>query len=72
MKLPFLHFFWMVLVGTQESSPFFKVNVLDLVLDLASHSVHGPLAYRHESIIIAILVRLSSSPVLKSVLVYAS
>lgn len=39
----FLHFFWMVRVCTQDCSPFFSDSVRERVLDLASHSVHGPL-----------------------------
>lgn len=50
LALPFLHFFWMVLVCSQEAwSPFFSVNVRDRVFDLASQSDHAPFTYRHGS-----------------------
>lgn len=47
--LPFLHFFSIVLVGIQPSSPFFsdKVRVLTLVSGL--HSVHWLFSYRQDA-----------------------
>lgn len=47
-----MHFFCIVLTGSQvDWSPFFRVNVLDLMLFLGSHSVHGSLTYLHCSVI---------------------
>lgn len=47
--LPFLHFFWIVLVGIQPSSPFFNDKVRVLILVSALHSVHGLFSYRQDA-----------------------
>lgn len=43
---PFLHFFWIVLVGRQFCSPFFRDKTRVRILVLASHSDQALLAYR--------------------------
>lgn len=45
---PFLHFFCIVLVCSQDLSPFLRLRVRDRVLVFASHSDHWPFTYLHD------------------------
>lgn len=44
----FLHFFWIVLVCSQDLSPFLRFRVRDRKLVLESHSDHWPFTYLHD------------------------
>lgn len=45
---PFLHFFCIVLVCSQDLSPFLRLRVRDRVLVFESHSDHWPFTYLHD------------------------
>lgn len=46
--LPFLHFFCIVLVCSQDLSPFLRLRVRDRMLVFESHSDHWPFTYLHD------------------------